>query len=292
MNKVGRALKSVRFFLCWIRGILILRIMKIRYFFLLVFLLHSSWSHTQNDFTTFLKKIQNRQNLNPEEKARFKDHFPQSFGALEEVYFTGEKVIKKAGLTYVICQLNDPAGLCSVNLISTFSEKQTVFQQALFNLLCQEDELSEFFQGSEYSLHNNNLIEIRRQDFVNKDLPENENEKDGPVYYRYFFLSDTGFYYYHNIDHDPYTSDPEKLDYRVYTQDMLKGYSASELRILRNSIFARHGYRFKSPDLQSHFLAQSWYKEGAKTQEDILSELNPIERANIQVIQAVEKTNK
>ncbi|MEL6250943.1 MAG: YARHG domain-containing protein [Bacteroidota bacterium] len=84
----------------------------------------------------------------------------------------------------------------------------------------------------------------------------------------------------------------EKLDQRIFTQDMLKKYSAAELRILRNSIFARHGYRFKSPDLQSHFQTQKWYKESGITQAAILKELNPIEKVNIQLIQEMENLKR
>lgn len=46
---------------------------------------------------------------------------------------------------------------------------------------------------------------------------------------------------------------------RVYTMDELSALSKEELRLARNEIFARHGRKFSSEDLQTHFSAQPWY---------------------------------
>jgi hypothetical protein len=45
-----------------------------------------------------------------------------------------------------------------------------------------------------------------------------------------------------------------------------------ELRLLRNEIYARHGYVFKSQDLNEYFEKQSWYKENPQFTENRLSE--------------------
>jgi hypothetical protein len=37
------------------------------------------------------------------------------------------------------------------------------------------------------------------------------------------------------------------------------GLSTSELRRLRNAVYARHGRTFKSPDLQTYFNSRPWY---------------------------------
>jgi len=37
--------------------------------------------------------------------------------------------------------------------------------------------------------------------------------------------------------------------------------SKTELRILRNTIFARHGHSFKSKDLNKYFLSKDWYEK-------------------------------
>lgn len=60
---------------------------------------------------------------------------------------------------------------------------------------------------------------------------------------------------------------------------------ASDLRILRNTIFARHGYRFKSKDLQTHFAQYGWYKP---TTSNVDSLLTPVDRDNLSTVQQQE----
>jgi hypothetical protein len=60
----------------------------------------------------------------------------------------------------------------------------------------------------------------------------------------------------------------------------------NQLRIVRNVIYAWHGYSFRSPDLQSLFAAQKWYKVNPDFAE---SDLNQQERMNLDIILAEEK---
>ena len=43
-------------------------------------------------------------------------------------------------------------------------------------------------------------------------------------------------------------------------RNQVAGLTKAELRIIRNTIFAQYGYRFKSKDLQAHFKRFSWYR--------------------------------
>ena len=61
--------------------------------------------------------------------------------------------------------------------------------------------------------------------------------------------------------------------------------SGSDLRIMRNYIFARHGYKFKSQDLQRFFSQYPWYQP---LYNDVSSRLNKIEKANIETIKSWE----
>lgn len=55
------------------------------------------------------------------------------------------------------------------------------------------------------------------------------------------------------------SSEPsEAAEPAAYTEASLAGKSLRELRLLRNEIFARHGYIFQSEDLQQHFSQQAW----------------------------------
>jgi hypothetical protein len=58
-----------------------------------------------------------------------------------------------------------------------------------------------------------------------------------------------------------------------------------ELRIMRNEILARHGYRFESKELQELFEPMPWYKP---CKDNKAIRLNIIERTNIEMIKSEE----
>lgn len=66
----------------------------------------------------------------------------------------------------------------------------------------------------------------------------------------------------------------------------LQGLTKQELRVARNSIYARHGRYFQSKELQEIFGRCSWYSPYRS--EIPTSELNKYEQANIKTIQAWE----
>lgn len=66
----------------------------------------------------------------------------------------------------------------------------------------------------------------------------------------------------------------------------LIGLSKPQLRILRNTIYARHGRKFKSPDLQRYFSQFSWYYPTVN--EVYEHQLSSTEKHNIRLIQAYE----
>ena len=56
------------------------------------------------------------------------------------------------------------------------------------------------------------------------------------------------------------------------TKEMLSNYNKEQLRIIRNEIFARYGYIFKSNDLKKYFGQQSWYDPKRENVDKYLSE--------------------
>ena len=54
---------------------------------------------------------------------------------------------------------------------------------------------------------------------------------------------------------------------------------------MRNEIFARHGYIFKTPEMKSYFSQQSWYHG---QYNDVNSMLSAIEKQNIELIRKYE----
>lgn len=82
-------------------------------------------------------------------------------------------------------------------------------------------------------------------------------------------------------------ADPNKLD-SLLSANQLATLSLRDMRMLRNTIYARRGRPFKSVLLQSYFAGMDWY-----TPDDTYSDakLTAIDRKNIRLIQSVEKAN-
>lgn len=78
-------------------------------------------------------------------------------------------------------------------------------------------------------------------------------------------------------------------DSRYLDESELYGFTADDCRIARNEIYARHGRKFNSADLQDYFNAQGWYVPTIEADAFSDSMLNDYERANINLIVAYEK---
>jgi hypothetical protein len=74
---------------------------------------------------------------------------------------------------------------------------------------------------------------------------------------------------------------------RKVTEQDLDNCSLEDLKIMRNEIYARHGYIFDSQDLRDYFSRQSWYRPVSKKVN-----LTAIEKYNVLFIQDFEKRFK
>lgn len=72
---------------------------------------------------------------------------------------------------------------------------------------------------------------------------------------------------------------------RLATASDVAGMSKADIRIMRNYIFARHGYKFKDQALAQYFSRYSWYKP---SRTDVTSLLNDVEKKNIAFLKARE----
>jgi hypothetical protein len=61
----------------------------------------------------------------------------------------------------------------------------------------------------------------------------------------------------------------------------LAGLSKADLKIMRNELFARHGYIFLTPEMHAYFMKQSWYHG---EHADVTSMLTAIEQHNVALI--------
>jgi hypothetical protein len=69
-------------------------------------------------------------------------------------------------------------------------------------------------------------------------------------------------------------------------EDDLVDFDKKELRLMRNEVFARYGYKFKSKDLYDHFYYNGWYEPKRENVDQFLSNL---EKENIKLIEGLEK---
>ncbi len=75
---------------------------------------------------------------------------------------------------------------------------------------------------------------------------------------------------------------------RYISSSELSGYSYDDCQLAINEIYARHGRKFVTPEIQAYFNSQSWYTptiEAANFDNSMLSE---VERANVETIVAYE----
>jgi len=80
-----------------------------------------------------------------------------------------------------------------------------------------------------------------------------------------------------------YTED----NYGKYVTETLATMSKSDLRLLRNTIFALYGVHFKSEDLSAHFAKEVWYTDEGKTSGEV--ELPPHRQKLVEMIQELER---
>ena len=75
---------------------------------------------------------------------------------------------------------------------------------------------------------------------------------------------------------------------RLYTAAELAGLDKATLRLARNEIYARHGRRFNSADLQAYFDSKPWYHGTIAPGDFDNNVLNSFELGNIKLIESLE----
>jgi hypothetical protein len=75
---------------------------------------------------------------------------------------------------------------------------------------------------------------------------------------------------------------------RSLSTEELSSLSKQELRLVRNAIFARSGYIFKSKDLQQYFAGKSWYRPQVSNMSAVYSALSRTEKGSVDKIRTME----
>ncbi|MFO0598931.1 MAG: YARHG domain-containing protein [Myxococcaceae bacterium] len=82
--------------------------------------------------------------------------------------------------------------------------------------------------------------------------------------------------------------DPARLD-KVLTLESLDDLSPRDLKILRNTIFARRGRAFETPLVKGHFKTVEWYQVDPKYTD---ARLTDVDKKNVKLIQSLERQLK
>ena len=77
---------------------------------------------------------------------------------------------------------------------------------------------------------------------------------------------------------------PQGSDRPLSAEDV-ENLNGWELKIMRNEIFARHGYIFKTDEMKEYFKYQSWYQPKYDNVDDMLTK---VEKENIKLIKRYE----
>ncbi len=75
------------------------------------------------------------------------------------------------------------------------------------------------------------------------------------------------------------------LEDMVICNSFVEGVAPDALRIMRNEVWARHGYKFTDAALNQHFRSCPWYKPGTDNSK---VKLSPVESLNVSLIKYVE----
>lgn len=108
---------------------------------------------------------------------------------------------------------------------------------------------------------------IAEKDSLINNLKSKKKVVDNPSY----FVGNAGMF-------------PQGSQRYLYEDDVVY-LSSRNLKIMRNEIFARHGYIFKTADMIQHFSNQSWYRP---VNNDVNAYLSKIEKENINFIKQYE----
>ena len=82
---------------------------------------------------------------------------------------------------------------------------------------------------------------------------------------------------------------PTDTQYISYAE--LSAFSRHDIMLMRNEIYARHGYNFQNEEVRDYFMSKDWYYpvEGVNSSTFGVENMNECERANLETIVSYEK---
>lgn len=163
------------------------------------------------------------------------------------------------------------------------------------------DQNTEVYSVLRMKLESDSSIEEVMNWFSNHQEPlktfwyQVEDESDSvPMVFKEFSIPASVHTQENTYGKEDYILPNSNTEYLTVEQLISMGLTAEQLRLARNEIFARHGRRFNTPEIQQYFEGKPWYvpryspEEFDSMVQDIF---NDIEFYNIDVIRDVEEGN-
>lgn len=184
-------------------------------------------------------------------------------------------IFKKEDFTIFIIELGFPMGgyTAAFALLSFHHES---IKQA--EIIGQTTLTREGGRWTMISTINDTLLEVNSQELEFDEITD--EEKVINTRNNYYIINSEGFY---KVEMGRFSRDRlfSEASNRILEISELEEYQKTDLDIMRNEIFADHGYIFKTEKWKSYFKDKSWYKP---QYHDVNNTLTVIEKINIERI--------
>ena len=134
-----------------------------------------------------------------------------------------------------------------------------------------------------FNLYSDTLLQVNHTNIVANENDENIVKSDE---YKFYVINSNGFCHLEL----PSISDARKYPQsskKILLKSDVENLTKEQLSIMRNEIFADHGYKFKSVRWMEYFNCKDWYYP---IYEDVNDKLSVVEKINIATILKFEKS--
>jgi hypothetical protein len=155
----------------------------------------------------------------------------------------------------------------------------------LFIISCNNTSKDEIKSLQEKIIEQNAILEKQRKELTNETISHEKINKNETYPSQDLTSNSYKTKNKYRSTNSNYDGEYPEASTSYLSSEQLKYLSPFELKIMRNEIFARHGYIFKTPEMKNYFNTQNWYY-GRFTNVD--NQLTQIEKENIQLIKSYE----
>ena len=142
-------------------------------------------------------------------------------------------------------------------------------------------EIIQFSDGTAYSIkHEDDGLLLTKMDISSEDTESWESTNSTIKLYHVLPANYTGA--------SGKTSRFDFASENVLYSGILGWFTKKELQLMRNEIYARHGYQFSTPEMKEYFSRCPWYSPRGNNNA-VVAELSETEQLNIQQIKRAEK---